>query len=39
MTTRREVLTVGLLPVAKEQQPGEAQTGPRFDTRAQKVKS
>jgi len=39
MTTRREVLTVGLLPVANEQQPREAQTSPRFDTRAQEVKS
>ena len=39
MTTRREVLTVGLLPAANEQQRGEAQTGQRFDTRAQRVKS
>jgi len=38
MTTRREVLTVGLLP-ANEQQRGEAQTSQRFDTRAQRVKS
>jgi hypothetical protein len=39
MTTRREVLTVGLLTAANVQQRGEAQTGQRFDTNAQRVKS
>src|SRR5260370_39556638 len=40
MTTHREVLTVGPVPAANEQQQrGETQTGQRFDTRAQRVKS
>jgi hypothetical protein len=37
MTTRREVLTIGLLPEANEQQRSEAHTGRRSDTHAQRV--
>jgi hypothetical protein len=40
MTTRREVLTVGPVPEASEhEQRGETQTGLRFTTRAQRIKS
>jgi hypothetical protein len=40
MTTRREVLTIGPVPAANEQQQrAEAQPGKRFDTRAHRVKS